>query len=117
MCHKTLGCALKLLPGGGADALASLSPLMTASKLRAPGDEEQEKFLQEVYVTEASTGGNGIRRPYGLFIAKRNGNGKSLWTRLLLATGTGGSSVATKPVLRNPCCEALAAKPLLRSPC
>ncbi len=55
---------------------------MTASKLRAPGDEEQEKFLQEVYVTEASTGGNGIRRPYGLFIATRNGNGKSLWTRL-----------------------------------
>lgn len=68
--------------GTGAEALASSSPLMTASKLKAPGDEEQEKFLQEVYVTEASTGGNGIRRPYGLFIATRNGNGKSLWTRL-----------------------------------
>jgi len=76
------GSSVAGVPGAGAEALASSSPLMTASKLRAPGDEEQEKFLQEVYVTEASTGGNGIRRPYGLFIATRNGNGKSLWTRL-----------------------------------
>ena len=80
---RTMPAGTEYTPAkSGLAAMHSSGLAAAASKLQAP--EEIHKHLQTVYVSDTSTGGNGIRRPYGMFTAHRNGNGKSMYARLPL---------------------------------
>ena len=64
--------------GGG---VHSSNLLASSSKLKAPTKNDAEKMLHRSLTSNASTGGNGIRRPYGRFIASRGGLALSVWER------------------------------------
>ncbi|QDZ23272.1 hypothetical protein HOP50_10g58100 [Chloropicon primus] len=65
----------------GASKVHSSNLLASSSKLKAPTKMDAEKMLHRSLTSNASTGGNGIRRPYGRFIASRGGLALSVWER------------------------------------
>ena len=78
--------------GGTRGNLHSSSLLASSSKLKAPTRVDQEKMLHKCLTSNASTGGNGIRRPYGRFIASRGGVALSVWERMAPPLGRAASA-------------------------
>lgn len=62
------------------------SPKVASSKARAQSQLLGKGFIAQNIdfdaIADSSVGGNGLPRPYGRFIAHREGNGLSMWQRL-----------------------------------
>ncbi len=80
----------------GSSKLHSSNLLASSSKLKAPTKMDAEKMLHKTLTSNASTGGNGIRRPYGRFIASRGGLALSVWERQAPMTAGGGNNAASR---------------------
>jgi len=77
-----------------ADSLKTTSDLVKTSVLLAPPSEFRADSLfwtSFEAIEECSTGGNGIWRPYGRFVAGRAGDGLAIWERSALPKALGRS--------------------------
>ena len=57
-------------------------PLAHSKLHHGPDGVPKLEALDLTAVADSSTGGGGIPRPYGKFIAQRQGDGRALWQRL-----------------------------------
>ena len=85
----------------GGNKLHSSNLLASSSKLKAPTKNDAEKMLHRSLTSNASTGGNGIRRPYGRFIASRGGLALSVWERqapMAISRGSQGGKISRQSI-------------------
>ena len=75
--------------------------LASSSKLKAPTKNDAEKMLLRSLTSNASTGGNGVRRPYGRFIASRGGLALSVWERQAPSNNSAALRASRRTASRN----------------